>query len=234
MMATPPHIPPMPAGTKEFTMNERAQRITSDGLTLEAILHLPERPPPLAGVVVCHPHPQYGGDMDNNVVMAVCAALAGRGIAALRFNYRGVGRSDGAFDGGRGEARDTVAALQHLAALPEIDGGRTALAGYSFGAAMAQASAVEGADALALISPPVRLVNFARLDGFEGPLLLVTGDADPVSPEESLRTLAASLPRAEAHVVPGADHSWWGHERALSDLAGAFFARHLVSRGSTS
>ena len=214
-------------------MSERAERITSDGLKLEAILHLPDQAPPLAGVVVCHPHPQYGGNMDNNVVMAICAALVRAGIAALRFNYRGVGGSDGAFDGGRGEARDTVAALQHLVELPEIDGGRTALAGYSFGAAMAQATAVEGAAALALISPPLRLVNFARLDGFEGPLLLVTGDADPVSPEEPFRTLAASLPHAEAHVVPGADHSWWGYERALGEITGAFFARHLAPSAGT-
>jgi alpha/beta superfamily hydrolase len=209
-------------------MSERAERIASTGLTLQAVLHLPDGPPPVAAVVVCHPHPQYGGDMDNNVVMAVCTALTGRGIAALRFNYRGVGRSDGAFDGGRGEARDTVAALEHLAALPEIDGERVALAGYSFGAAMAQAAAVEGATALALISPPLRSVNFARLDGFEGPLLLVTGDADPVSPEAPFRTLAASLPHAEAHVVPGADHSWWGHERELGDITAAFFARYLT------
>ncbi|HWP99559.1 MAG TPA: CocE/NonD family hydrolase [Vicinamibacterales bacterium] len=135
-------------------MSERPERIPSADLELEGRLHLPDGAGPFAGVVVCHPHPQYGGDMRNNVVMTVCAALTAGGFAALRFNFRGVGRSGGAFDGGRGEGLDAAAAVSHLAALPTIDATRMGLAGYSFGALAALAAADARLRALALIAPP--------------------------------------------------------------------------------
>lgn len=95
-------------------MTERSLRVPGDGVELEAVLHIPDGVPPFAGAVICHPHPQYGGDMNSNVVTALCHALTDRGMAALRFNFRGVGGSTGAFDNGRGEARDASAAVAHL------------------------------------------------------------------------------------------------------------------------
>ncbi|MFQ5880446.1 MAG: alpha/beta hydrolase, partial [Dehalococcoidia bacterium] len=71
-------------------------------LSLEGVLHRPEASP-LAAVVVCHPHPLYGGDMDNQVVVSICRELAATGLTALRFNFRGVGASQGSFGGGVGE-----------------------------------------------------------------------------------------------------------------------------------
>src|SRR3712207_4462886 len=106
------------------TMTEQPLRVPGDGVELEAVLHLPDGAPPFAGAAVCHPHPQYGGDMDSNVVIALCRALTDRGMAAMRFNFRGVGRSTGAFDNGRGEALDAAAAVAHLSSLEEIDGVR--------------------------------------------------------------------------------------------------------------
>src|SRR5438093_13365536 len=105
-------------------------------LTLEGALNLPERTP-APGIVVCHPHPMYGGDMHNNVVDAVCQTAAADGIVALRFNFRGAGGSEGSYDYGVGEQDDVGAALAYLRELPEVDGARVALAGYSFGAAIA-------------------------------------------------------------------------------------------------
>src|SRR5438093_13728759 len=105
-------------------------------LTLEGALNLPERTP-APGIVVCHPHPMYGGDMHNNVVDAVCQTAAANGIVALRFNFRGAGGSEGIYDNGVGEQDDVGAALAYLRELPEVDGARVALAGYSFGAAIA-------------------------------------------------------------------------------------------------
>jgi alpha/beta superfamily hydrolase len=102
----------------------------TDGLTLEGLLHLPPVTP-CPGVVVAHPHPQYGGDMHNNVVHALCRAVNSVGAAALRFNFRGVGASEGSFDNGVGEQRDVAGALEYLRALPEITA-RIALVGYSF------------------------------------------------------------------------------------------------------
>src|SRR3712207_4695272 len=95
--------------------------IPSGDITLEGSLHLPEGKGPFPAVVVCHPHPQYGGDMHNNVVMALVDGVTRRGVAALRFNFRGVGRSGGTYDGGNGEQGDVQAALAHAASLPEID-----------------------------------------------------------------------------------------------------------------
>src|SRR5438093_5275897 len=117
-------------------MDSRAVSIESKGPKLEALLHFPEQM--LApGVVVCHPHPMYGGDMHNNVVDAVCETAVTEGIAALRFNFRGIGASEGRYDNGVGEQDDVRAALAYLRELPEVDSARVALAGYSFGAAVA-------------------------------------------------------------------------------------------------
>jgi alpha/beta superfamily hydrolase len=216
-----------------MTMTTRTEQIPAGDVVLEAALHLPEGSGrPLPGVVVCHPHPQYGGDMENNVVMALVEALVSRGIAALRFNFRGVGRSTGAFDGGRGEARDTDAALALLAAHDDIDSKRVGLAGYSFGAMMATAAVDERVRALALVSPPAQRIDAERLNAITAPLLMVAGDRDPICPEDALRAAAALGERVELHVVRGADHGWWGHERELGEVTGAFFAQHLAAEGA--
>lgn len=215
-------------------MTERSVRIPGDDVELEGVLHLPDGVPPFAGVAVCHPHPQYGGDMNNTVVVAVCRALTGRGIAALRFNFRGVGRSTGGYDGGKGEARDAAAALTFLTEQEDIDGDMAGLAGYSFGAMAALAGADERVKALALVSPPLQGVNKDRLAAVNGPLLIITGDGDHICPASGLRDLAASLPReVEAEVVPGADHFWMGYERDLDALVGPFFARTLIAEERT-
>jgi alpha/beta superfamily hydrolase len=215
-------------------MSRRAERIPTADVELEAVLHLPDDPAgPLAGVVLCHPHPQYGGDMDNNVVMALVDALIARGIAALRFNFRGVGASTGVYDNGRGEARDAAAAVAFLASRDEVDAERVGLAGYSFGAMMALAAMDASVRALALVSPPVQRLDGERLAGVSVPLLLVAGDRDPICPEAAFREAGATLGgRAEARVVAGADHGWWGHERELGEIAGTFFARALGGEGA--
>ena len=211
-------------------MNERDESIQSGDIRLEGVLALPDGGGPHPGVVVCHPHPQYGGDMDNNVVQIICAALHALGIAMLRFNFRGVGRSGGAYNGGRGEAEDAAAALRHLEALPEIDPGRVGLAGYSFGAAVAL-NAATGARALCLVSPPVRMVSSDRLAAWPGPVLAVSGDADHVAPGEELTALVESAGGSvQLERVPGADHFWWDHERELGEAVGRFFRQALHDR----
>src|SRR5438874_12204216 len=101
----------------------------SQQLTLEARLAVPASPG--GGVVICHPHPLYGGDMDNPVVVRAQEVCAGLGLATLRFNFRGVGASGGVHAGGVGEQDDASAALDTLA--KSIAGGVLAIAGYSFG-----------------------------------------------------------------------------------------------------
>ncbi|HEU4760606.1 MAG TPA: alpha/beta family hydrolase [Dehalococcoidia bacterium] len=201
---------------------------TPDGLTLEGVLHLPPSTPG-PGAVVCHPHPLYGGDMHNNVVVALCRALAARGIAVLRFNFRGVGRSQGAFGDGAGEQQDAAAALAFLRSLPELDTERLALAGYSFGAAVALlAAGGQGLRAVVGVSVPTIARGLPELS-LSCPVLLVVGERDEVAPPPRLAGLASLLgPAARVEVVPGADHFWWGHEGALAALVGDFLAGHLA------
>lgn len=214
--------------TKTIT---RRVTFASGALSLEGVLHLPETTPPpdlpaarAPGVVVCHPHPLYGGDMENNVVVAACETLVARGCAALRFNFRGVGGSDGAFDDGRGEQDDLRAALNCLAEQPEVDAKRLGLIGYSFGAMVAAEVASGALRALGLVSPPLSFADLRIAWGC--PALVLGGDADPIAPADRLRVVAEQ-PAVELRIVPGADHSWWGFEGELGEALGEFFSRHF-------
>lgn len=113
---------------ESITMPEKVTFFDSGPLKMQGLLeeHSGEK-----GVVVTHPHPLYGGDMYNHVVEAVCQAYQEREYSCLRFNFRGVGLSEGEYDKGIGEQDDVMAALDYLSALGqnEID-----LVGYSFGA----------------------------------------------------------------------------------------------------
>jgi len=204
---------------------ERPETITALGLTLEAALALPAGA--RAGVVVCHPHPQYGGDMDSPVVTATAQACAGAGLAALRFNFRGVGDSGGAWDEGRGEQDDVRAALAHLRnRLPPA--APLALAGYSFGAAMsaAVAGAGEPLAGLALVAPPLAMRPWqppASL-AVRGPVLLLAGSADQYCPAAALAALGRALPRATVTVLDGVDHFFFGGLDRLASAAGSWAA----------
>ena len=190
------------------------------GVTLEGALACPAGA--AAGVVVCHPHPRYGGDMDNAVVASATEACAHRGLATLRFNFRGVGRSRGAWDEGRGEQDDVRAALAYLRGLLGSTA-RVALAGYSFGAAMA-AAVVAGGESpagLALISPPVSCPGWQRPGALpvDGPLLIVAGSEDTYCPRKALAVLARALPAATVTVIDGADHFFHsGHDQLAAAL----------------
>ncbi|MCH7483766.1 MAG: dienelactone hydrolase family protein [Chloroflexi bacterium] len=192
-------------------------------ITLEGLLHLPDGAGPFPGIVVCHPHPQYGGDMYNNVVGALVRAALDSSFAALRFNFRGVGESEGTHAGGRAEPDDVKAACAFLAGQPEIDSGRVALAGYSFGAAMALlASADVSPSGLALVSLPTIAGELSPPNG-AFPLLLVSGDRDEYSDTTALANLAeAAGERARLEVMPGVDHFWAGSDDRLIETTAAF------------
>src|SRR5207237_363306 len=136
------------------------------------------------GVVVRHPHPLYGGDMDSPVVARIVESCAGRGLATLRFNFRGVGASTGRHDEGRGEQDDVRASLARLQDALGSDG-RVALAGYSFGAAVAAAVAATAPVAgLALVAPPLRVTDVHLPVGVDGPVLVVAGAEDQYCPAD--------------------------------------------------
>ena len=223
------------------TIRTRSVRIDSTGgIVLEGQLDLPDEgaATPTAGVVICHPHPQYGGEMTNNVVMAVSSSIVAYGMAALRFNFRGAGRSGGAYDNGIGEQEDALAALQALATgtvaeeLP--DEMRVALAGYSFGGGVALGAArgAVGLAALALISPAIGDdASQEALSALTMPKLIATGEADNFATVERVRGLAGMLPGAtEIYIAPQTDHFWWGEEMNLGRRVGEFMASS-VGRG---
>jgi alpha/beta superfamily hydrolase len=199
----------------------------SEGLTLEGILHQPVSAL-FPAAVVCHPHPLYGGDMHNYVVVAVCQALAEAGIASLRFNFRGVGRSEGEYGDGLGERADAAAALAYLRQLAAVDPDKVSIVGYSFGAAVALAAADERAAAVAAISPPWLGQDVPDL-AVRCPTLLISGEQDEIAPPASLSALATMIgPHCQMSVVRGADHFWWGYEKELAQMVAQFFRECLI------
>lgn len=198
-------------------------------LELEGVLYLPTGNARHPGVVMCHPHPLYGGDMHNNVVMAVCDALAAQQIASLRFNFRGVGNSQGSHGQGIAEELDVLAALKFLANEPSLDSARIGLAGYSFGArvCISAAEKAETMRGLALVAPPARdLAARGALSGFDKPAFFIVGEEDSIAQAGDLDRFIEGLagPR-EYRRVPGADHSWWGYEGIVGPSVAAFFAQ---------
>lgn len=164
--------------------------------------------------LVAHPHPQYGGTLDNKVVQTLARAFAGLGYAALRPNFRGVGASEGRYDEGRGEVGDLEAAWQYarreFAAAPPV------LAGYSFGAVMQARLA-------ARVAPERMLLVGLAINHFDAPpvpanTLLVHGERDATVPLAALLDWARPL-ELPVIVVPGADHFFHGHLRTLRGIA---------------
>jgi uncharacterized protein len=209
-----------------------SQKVTfpSDGLTIEGVLHRPAGASPYPAVAVCHPHPLYGGDMHNSVVVAICEGLAAEGMGALRFNFRGVGGSEGSFGGGVEERRDVQAALDYLEGEPAVDGGRIGLAGYSFGALVALSAVDERVRGVAAVSPPLAMQDLSGRE-LRCPSLFVFGGKDAIAPADRLADVASALVgEHRAIVVPGADHFWWGQEDVLVKEVVVFF-RELMGSG---
>ena len=199
---------------------ERPTTVAAGAETLEARLAIP--PEARIGVVVSHPHPLYGGDMDSPVVARMVEVCTSHGLATLRFNFRGVGDSTGRHDDGRGEQDDIRASLTYLERA--LGGGaRVALAGYSFGAAMAAAVAtVTPVAGLALVAPPMRVAEVHLPTAVTGPLLIVVGAEDQYCPAAELETVRTALPGATVVVIEGADHFFFGSLAPLGEAVGAW------------
>jgi len=192
---------------------------------LEAILMTPDDAPVAAGVV-CHAHPMQGGVMHFKVVFRAAKALQQAGVAALRFNFRGVGRSEGVHDQGRGEQDDVRSALAEMQR--RFPGLPLVLGGFSFGATMALrvacAEPAVGA-AFALGLPLLMMTDRAFLERCPPPRLFVQGDRDQFGGGEVMRELVARVPEPRSLVViPGADHFFADHLDELQAAVAAWAA----------
>jgi uncharacterized protein len=214
-------------------ITERAVTLDgSPGVALEARLALPKGA--TAGVVICHPHPLYGGDMDNPLVLDVRDACQRAGLSTLRFNFRGTGRSTGRHDNGNGERDDVRVAPAALTERLPVSGA-VALAGYSFGAAMAAAvaSAGEALGGLALIALPLVVAAYRSSvppPNVRGPILVVAGDQDEYCPVSGLEGLRTQWARADVRVIEGADHFFGGRGAPLIDALTAWAAAVAAAR----
>ncbi len=181
---------------------------------------------PRAAAVVCHAHPQQGGMMHFKVVFRAAKALQEQGLAALRFNFRGVGRSEGSHDQGRGEQDDVRAALDEVEG--RFPGLPLVLGGFSFGSYMALRVGVGDSRARALFAlgfPLSLLADTSFLGRCKKPRLFVQGEADSFGPGEQIRRLVEALPPPRSLVViPESDHFFTGHLDTLQDAVGAWAA----------
>jgi alpha/beta superfamily hydrolase len=208
---------------------------------LEAVLDQPAlrtaTGAPRAAVVFAHPHPQYGGTMHTKAVYQGAKGLARIGCAVLRFNFRGVGRSQGAFDDGDGEMADFRAALDYMAA--KYPGSPLWAAGFSFGAWVAlETGAVDPRVSVLIgIAPPVATsgsgmnYTFPNTEASTKPKFFVQGEADDVCPIEGLWAFYGKLDEPkELVVIDAADHLFDGRTQevgeALEELLADFEREH--------
>ena len=200
---------------------------TSHPLQLEGLLHLVDREDNGPAAVVCHPHPLGGGNMYNGVVGAMARELSARGVTVLRFNFRGVGASEGRHDHGRGELEDVAGALEWLRAQPGVDPERVSLAGYSFGAwvALMHAQSDPRLVAAAMVGLPAEYCDAGSMRAFARPKFFVTGEQDQLAPPGALHDLVGQLPAPNTvRVVTGADHFWAGLERKVAARVADFLS----------
>lgn len=201
-------------------------------LNLEGILSVPASAAgKLSAALLCHPHPMGGGSMDVGLLIALESALTAAGVATLRFNFRGVGCSEGVSVDGALETEDVEGAYRFLASRPAVDSAHISLAGWSFGSWVGWRWALESGRAanLALISPPTTLYDFFESLAPENPpqvpdTLVIAGDRDQFSDPTELTRLAGAA-GAELVRLPGVDHFLFGREREIAEKVAVFLTK---------
>jgi alpha/beta superfamily hydrolase len=177
-----------------------------------------------AGAVLLHPHPLNGGNKESSVTGTLFGALPGHGVAVLRFDFRGVGRSTGSHGGGIDEALDAQAALDALAG--EVADVPLILAGWSFGAEVALQVIDERLAGWALVAPPLAIVPAEALVAAHDPRpkQLLVPEHDQYCPPDRAREATAGWVDVQLDVIPGADHFLAGRADPVVDATVAFLA----------
>ena len=193
-----------PAGNLEVVINE-------ENKTLWAIL--------------CHPHPLYGGNMDDAIVRIVEKALASQRISTLRFNFRGTGFSEGKHDDGNGEVEDLLSIFNWVSDSYKPE--KIIIAGYSFGAVIAAKATLQiKSDLVLLIAPPTRAI---RPDFFtESAVVAITGSQDDFVNNKDLASLVEKSPNLKVTVIDGADHFFSGKQTNLYTIIESILEAQLT------
>ncbi|HZP20958.1 MAG TPA: alpha/beta hydrolase [Bauldia sp.] len=185
--------------------------------------------------IILHPHPQFGGTMNNQVVYRLFYMFSKRGFAVLRFNFRGVGRSQGEFDHGSGELSDAAAALDWVQSV-HPDARSCWVAGFSFGAwigmqLLMRRPEVEG---FISIAPPANLHDFTFLAPCPSSGLIIHGDQDKVVPQKDVQALVDKLKtqkgiKIDQAIVRGANHFFENSVDELMDICSDYVDRRLAA-----
>lgn len=188
-------------------MVEEKITFQSDSIQIEGLLCVQDGK---RGAVITHPHPSYGGSMYNKVVEVLTTVYQEKGFSTLRFNFRGVGSSEGDYDQGDGEKEDVRSALHYLHERGKSD---LNLAGYSFGA-WVNAKIMDSEpviNRIIMVSPPVAFLDFSSLIPSPKIKVVVAGERDEIAPADRIRDLIATWnPAAHFEVIEGADHFYFG------------------------
>ena len=209
----------VPGQCKLIEMAEEKIFIPCEGLKIEGLIDEAQGE---RAVIITHPHPLYGGDMYNNVVESIVQVYRQEGYTTLRFNFRGVGLSQGGYDEGIGEREDVRSALTYLCGLKKssID-----IAGYSFGA-WVNAFGLKGLEQvkrMIMVSPPVNFIDFSFLEYSPKVQLIVTGSEDNIASPALIKDMIPTWnPKADFRIIEGADHSYQGKAGEIKAIIQSF------------
>jgi alpha/beta superfamily hydrolase len=209
-------------------MKEEKVFIPSNEIQLEGLLSIQEASSFRGGVICCHPHPQYGGDMDHPVITTAVEAASQEGFSTLRFNFRGVRGSEGSYGGGVGEREDVKATADYLYSRLKNNHSPLILVGYSFGAWAGFPIAIEDErfEGMVAVAPPLEIYNFGFLKGCKKKKLFIVGNRDLFCPSSVLEEWYQQLEEPKSlTVIPNADHFFLFHTRLLIQPLKEFFKK---------
>jgi len=208
------------AGSRRFFIDGPAGKLQA--------LWTPADTPANKAAVVCHPHPLYGGTMENKVVARCARYLSQAGVDTFRFNFRGVDESEGTFDSGRGERDDVRAMIDYV--VETLPAASLAVVGFSFGSWVGTASGAEhdAVRALVAIAPVVTKADFDRLKNSAKPKLIVYAGQDQYTDPASIEAwIAQAQAPVESFLVPGVDHFFGERVNEAARKVADFVAGHL-------
>jgi alpha/beta superfamily hydrolase len=202
--------------------------IPSGAIQLEGLLSIQEASSFRSGVICCHPHPQYGGDLYNPVIATAVEAASQEGFSTLRFNFRGVGESSGTYGEGVGEREDAKAAIDYLYSKLKNSNPSLILLGYSFGAwagfpIVIQDKRIQG---MVAVAPPLGIYDFGFLKGCKKKKLFIVGNQDLFCPTSLLEKWFEQLDEPKfLNIIPETDHFFFFHHHLLIQPLREFFRK---------